>query len=468
MKPRSPIDFSIISLGCPKNLVDSENMVGRLRTAGFRFLPRAASCDFVLLNTCGFLESAREEAREYLEELLELKRRGAIRRVFVTGCLVNFEKDAPLELFPEVDGWVGVFEEKRIVEIVRQFFPQAEQREQAGPTQSRIDRSSRYYFSEQDRWKGDDANRFLLTPPHVAYLKIADGCNRHCAYCAIPEIRGRFVSKPREAVLEEAKKLADQGVKELIVIAQETTFWGSDLYGKPDLARLLSELREIEGPERIRLMYTYPLHFEEELVSVLSEGGKIVPYIDLPLQHANDTILKRMRRAVNRSQTEALLSQLRERIPNLVLRTSLIAGFPGETEAMFRELVDFTRQWAFERGGAFRFSPEPGTAAAALDEQLPFEVIDERFQELCEVQEKIMSNWDEKRVGREFEVLLDRSFLSPEGKPIKDVFLGRTYAEAPDIDPLVIVTGKKLKSGDCIACEIVQLHESNLIAVPSN
>ncbi|MGL6196753.1 MAG: 30S ribosomal protein S12 methylthiotransferase RimO [Thermoguttaceae bacterium] len=486
--------FTLISLGCPKNMVDSENIVGRLVSAGYKFQPKSNTCDFAIINTCGFLSSARDEAREYIDNLLELKEKGKIKYVFVTGCLVNFEKESPLAEFPQVDAWIGVHDEPRIVEIIDTHVNSAEN--QAGDAENRISDAvnakadsretplGKFCFTERKKIHLDDTNRYLLTPKHVAYLKIADGCNRACAYCAIPAIRGQYVSKPQNAILEEAEKLAENGTKELIVIAQETTFWGSDLPDKPTLASLLAALKETEGIRWIRLMYTYPQHFEDELIDLFSDnashgvsgsgnvssGASLIPYIDIPLQHANDTILKNMRRQVNRHDTEMLLEKLRSRIKNLVLRTSLIAGFPGETDEMFGELVEFAQKWSFERGGVFAFSPEPGTAAEKMDDQLPEEIIEQRTDELREIQDQIAAEFDESRIGKRYEVLLDQPYYTPEGQRVPDVFIGRTFAEAPDIDPAVIVSanatqGNKLKPGEIINCEIVQVHDSNLIAV---
>ena len=239
-------DFTIISLGCPKNMVDSENLVGRLIKAGYQFHERSERCDFILVNTCGFLQAARDEAREVLDELVALKNDQQIKRIFVTGCLVNFEKECTAEEYPDIDAWISVADERRIVEIVGSFFPQ--------PPEERA--SSRFFITPQEKLELDDSHRHLLLPQHVAYLKIADGCDRHCTYCAIPAIRGRFVSKPKEIILDEAKQLLEAGTKELVLIAQETTFWGTDLYGKPMLASLLESLKELPGDFWIRLMYT--------------------------------------------------------------------------------------------------------------------------------------------------------------------------------------------------------------------
>ncbi len=448
-------DFTIISLGCPKNMVDSENLVGRLVGAGYEFHERSDACDFILVNTCGFLQAARDEAREILDELVALKNEGQIRRIFVTGCMVNFEKERTAEEYPDVDAWIGVYDEPRIVEIVGSFFPQPSETE-----------PHRFYMTPRDKMVLDDANRHLLLPQHVAYLKIADGCDRHCTYCAIPAIRGRFVSKPKEIALEEARQLLDAGTKELVLIAQETTFWGADLYGKPELASLLQSLRDLPGDFWIRLMYSYPLHFGDDLIALFAEkNGKILPYIDLPLQHASDFILKRMNRQVDKADTETLLEKLRTRIDDLVLRTSLIVGFPGETDAMFEEVLAFVHRWGFQRGGVFAFSAEPGTAATKFDDPVPAKKIQERFEHLLRTMGDITDHWDAGRIGKRYDVLIDQPIYTAKGNAMDGVFWGRSYAEAPEIDPQVVVNGQKLTLGEKVPCEIVQVQEGNLIAV---
>ncbi|MCL2305627.1 MAG: MiaB/RimO family radical SAM methylthiotransferase [Planctomycetaceae bacterium] len=486
-------DFTIISLGCPKNMVDSENLVGRLIKAGYTFHERSEHCDFTLVNTCGFLQAARDEAREVLDELVALKNDRQIKRIFVTGCLVNFEKMRTLKEYkeqlvrenldpdfddysgidieceklyleriagkhPDVDAWVGVYDEPRIVEIVGKFFPQ--------PPEEPV--GSYFWIGPppQEKLELDDSHRHLLLPQHVAYLRIADGCDRHCTYCAIPAIRGRFVSKPKEIILDEAKKLIDAGTKELVLIAQETTFWGTDLYGKPMLASLLESLKNLPGNFWIRLMYTYPLHFGDDLIELFAEkNGKILPYIDLPLQHASDAILKRMNRQVNRAETEHLLEKLRTRIDDLVLRTSLIVGFPGETDEMFQELLAFVHRWGFQRGGVFAFSAEPGTAATKFTETVPPKKIQKRLEHLLRTLGDITDHWDASRIGKRCDVLIDQPIFAAKGKELDSVYWGRSYAEAPEIDPQVVVNGKNLTVGDKVPCEIVQVQDGNLIAV---
>lgn len=469
--------FSLVSLGCPKNLVDSETMVGRLIDAGWEFrvsLDKDRPCDVVVLNTCGFLASARDEARDYVAELLQWKNEGRIGRIVVTGCMVRHDArdDGGQSLvaeFPGVDAWLGVVDERKIVETL-QILSETDNSETGA---SRIDISKiggpgpLVRLEDVPALVLDDRLRKTLTLPHVAYLKIADGCNRLCSFCAIPSIRGRFVSKPLETVVEEAEKLAASGVKELILVAQETTFYGSDLYGGPRLAELLRRLEDVAGFRWIRLMYTYPLFFDDELLERFTDpGAKLLPYIDIPLQHCNRDILKRMRRAVDPSQTEALLDRLRSTIPNLVLRTSLIVGFPGETEAMFDELVAFVKRWKFERAGVFAFSPESGTHAATLGDRVAGKAAQRRYRTLFNSQDRIARGYAASLRGRTLDVLIDTPYIDETGSVIEGVFLGRTVADAPDVDPVVFVTGN-VEPGTIVPCEIVETQGIHLVAVAS-
>ena len=417
--------FSIISLGCPKNLVDSEQHVFALKQAGLRFQTEIEHCELVVLNTCGFLQSARDEAREYLHALIDLKRQRLIGRIAVRGCMPTFEGIESLAAeFPDVDEWFGI----------------------PAP-------------SEQS------APRQILTESHVAYLRIADGCNRRCTFCTIPQIRGNFRSVPEETVIQEAQRLADAGVKELIVIAQETTFWGSDLYGKPKLATLLQKLETIDGLRWIRLMYTYPQYFDDELIDLFAAGGKLLPYIDIPLQHANDEMLKQMNRRITKSETEQLLDKLRSRIDNLVLRTSFIVGFPGETDAMFQELLRFVDRWKFERAGVFRFSAERGTAAAKLTPKVPVKTIDRRFEQLQKMCKKHSTAWANRQKGKILNVQIDGNYTDEYGRKESQLFIGRTLADAPDIDPVVYVTGEQLLPGALLECEILEINDYDLVGI---
>ena len=405
--------------------MDSEQYVFALKQTGLEFRTEIENCDLVVLNTCGFLQSARNEAREYLRVLIDLKKQEIIGRISVRGCMPAHEGVEFLAReFPEVDDWFGI--------------PPAT--EQSQP-------------------------RHILTEKHVAYLRIADGCNRRCTFCAIPNIRGHFRSVPEEIVIQEAHRLAESGVKELVIIAQETTFWGNDLYGKPKLSVLLKELESIDGLRWIRLMYSYPQYFDDDLIDLFAAGGKLLPYIDMPLQHANDEMLQRMNRRVTKSETEQLLEKLRSRIGHLVLRTSFIVGFPGETDAMAQELLRFVERWKFERAGVFRFSPEHGTAAAGFATKVPAKTIDRRFDQLYKACEKYSVTWAGQQKGKIISVQIDGNYTDEFGQKESQLFIGRTIADAPDIDPVVYVTGQNLSPGSLIECEILETEGCDLIGV---
>lgn len=489
--------FSIASLGCPKNLVDAETMVGRLTALGGEMTTDAESVDVFILNTCGFLRSARDEAAEFIADAVEEKAVEDVRFLLVAGCAVVSDGQDLSARFPEVDVWLSPYDEAKIVDVVCELFAETKNAEtaQAGGVEKNgetgksarigkaeknkeaekageiaVARQARFLYSPSRNLTLDDSLRTPLTAPSVAYLKIADGCDRFCSYCAIPNIRGRFVSKPLEAVVDEAERLAARGVRELVLIAQETTFWGCDLFGEPRLAQLLATLKEKNWFDWIRVLYAYPQHWGRDLTSLyrLEEPGttSILPYVDVPLQHCNSKLLKKMNRRVDKAQTEELLARLREEIPGLVLRTSLIVGFPGETEAAYRELVDFVEKWKFERAGVFKFSAEPGTPAAEMDEQVPEETKRRRYEILCAKQERISRRFARSFIGRTVDVALDSRGVSDGGTTMRNVCVGRTYAEAPDVDPLVYVTGRDLEVGSVVRCEVVETQGLDLIAVP--
>lgn len=477
--------FSVASLGCPKNLVDAETMVGRLAALGGEMTSDAESVDVFLLNTCGFLRSARDEAAEFIAEAVAEKAAGGVRFLLVSGCAVVSDGEELAARFPEVDAWLSPFDEAKIVDVVCELFaqdgetrahcvePEADEAEAAKAETVEtpvVVAPSRFLYTPSRNLTLDDSLRTPLTAPNVAYLKIADGCDRFCTYCAIPKIRGRFVSKPIETIVDEAERLAALGVRELVLIAQETTFWGSDLFGEPRLAQLLATLKEKNWFDWIRVLYTYPQHWGDELTSLyrMEAPGttSILPYVDVPLQHCNSELLKKMNRRVDKAQTEDLLAKLREEIPGLVLRTSLIVGFPGETEAAYQELVDFVEKWKFERAGVFEFSAEPGTPAAAMDGQVPDEIKRRRLDRLCAKQERISRRFARSFIGQTVDVMLDSRGVSDGGTTMRNVCVGRTYAEAPDVDPLVYVTGRDLEVGSIVRCEIVDAQGLDLIAVP--
>ncbi len=454
---------SIVSLGCPKNLVDSESILGRFIAQGWEFAPSVEGADLVVLNTCGFIESARREATETLESLLKLKRRKKIGAIAVCGCLIRALGNELPRRYPEVDAWYGPFDEPRLSETFPLGPIVPAKPERAEPARKPVP----FRDTVRRRYTFHDENRLLLTLPHTAYLKIAEGCDRFCSYCAIPAIRGRFTSKPLEAVLSEAEILARSGVKELVLIAQETTFWGNDLYGEPRLAKLLAELKGMNAFPWIRLLYTYPLFFGDDLLELFGGGddgaSAVLPYVDLPLQHCNDAILKRMNRRVGKSETEDLLARLREAIPGLTLRTTFITGFPGETDAAFEELLEFAEKWRFERAGVFAYSAEAGTRAAELEGQIPDKVKEERRARLYEVLTRVSAEDARSKVGKPYRVLVDAPVIDGGGE-VEDFYVGRTAADAPDIDPVVYLTGSGLTPGEFCRAEIVDTQQQDLIA----
>jgi ribosomal protein S12 methylthiotransferase len=437
--------LSFVSLGCPKNLVDSERMLGKLAQDGYALVPDADGADVVVVNTCGFIEPARQESLAVIREMLDLKRQGKVGAVVVAGCLAERKKDDLLQEVPEVDHIVGVFGREEIGLVVdRALAHRTEQRSLFRPAPIRA---------------LEDTARLRITPRHYAYLKISEGCDRLCTFCAIPGMRGKHVTKPMEEVLREARELAADGVRELIIVAQDTTYYGMDLYGEVRLAELLRQLETVDGIEWVRILYAYPVHFTDELIGTLAGSKKIVPYLDMPLQHINDRVLKRMQRRVNRAQTEKLLGRLREAIPELTLRTTFIVGFPGETEAEFAELVDFAQAAKFERMGAFPYSYEPDTPATRLDGHLPEEVKEERRNRLMEVQQEVAFEWSRQQVGREIVVIVDGP--DPE---VPNHALARSQADAPDIDGVVRVKGKNLRSGDLVRVKVTAADGYDLAA----
>ncbi|MCH1495380.1 MAG: 30S ribosomal protein S12 methylthiotransferase RimO, partial [Rubripirellula sp.] len=334
--------YAVISLGCPKNLVDTEQMLGRLDEDGYRMVDSVDSADFVVVNTCGFIDSAREESLEAIDEMLELKRLGKIRNVVVTGCLAERQQGQLLQERPEIDAMVGVFGRNEIVSVIENL-------------RSGIEEQQRV-FRPAAVQPLSDAKRRAVTPRHFAYLKISEGCDRLCTFCAIPKMRGKHYSKPIEQVVAEANQLGESGVREVVIVAQDTTYYGKDLYGEPKLSELLTELDQIESIDWIRLMYFYPMYIDDKLIDTLASSSKILPYIDMPLQHASDRMLKRMSRKTTRSSQEQILRDLRARIPNLVMRTTMITGFPGETDQDFAELAEFVAEQKFEHLGVFTYS----------------------------------------------------------------------------------------------------------------
>lgn len=437
--------FSFVSLGCPKNLVDSERMLGLLAQDGYVLVPDADKADLVIVNTCGFIDSARQESLGVIREMIERKKSGAIKGIVVAGCLAERQKEMLLEEVPEVDQVVGVFGREEIAKVADRIMGDLHEQ--------------RTIFRPAPVQAQDDRARLRITPRHLAYLKVSEGCDRLCTFCAIPYMRGKHVTKPIEKVVEEARELAADGVRELNLVAQDMTYYGVDLYGRPRLAELLRELDSVEGIDWIRILYNYPNYFTDALYEVLGSSRKIIPYLDMPLQHINDRMLKVMNRRHTRAETEAIIGRLRETVPDLVLRTTFIVGFPGETEAEFEELLDYVQTTKFERLGVFPYSFEPDTPAAKMLGHLCEEVKNARRDRVMEAQQPIAFAFNATMVGKRLDVLIDGPAEGAES-----LWIGRSYADAPDVDGVTFVQASHLEPGDLVACDIVATQGYDTVA----
>ena len=412
--------IAFISLGCAKNLVNTEQMMALARDAGYELVSDPEGADVAVLNTCGFIDSAKSEAIQNILELAALKDAGKLGKLLVAGCLSQRYQEELEQEMPEVDGVLGTGSYTDIVSALAEVT--------AGGHPRR--------FGDIDHTE-EDGKRLVSTPPYTAYLKIAEGCDNRCSYCIIPYLRGRYRSRSMESLLAEAKALADRGVQELIVIAQDITRYGTDLYGRRRLGELLTELCKLPF-HWIRLHYLYPDEVDDDLIDVLAREHKILKYIDIPLQHINDGILKAMNRRSTKAEIIALLRKLRERLPGLVLRTSIICGLPGEGEAEFEELCAFLRESGIQRAGIFQFSPEEGTPAAVMEGQVEPETAARRVELLVELQSRVMDAWNESRLGETLEVLCEG--FDPE----MGCYAGRSYADSPDVDGKVFFTAAGL------------------------
>lgn len=433
------LKIAFISLGCAKNLVNTEQMMALCREAGFTVTGEPEGADVAVVNTCGFIDAAKSEAIDTILSIAPLKEAGRLQKLLVTGCLTQRYRDEILEELPEVDGILGTGSYTDIVPAVLSVM------EGDTPT----------YFGDIDHTLEDGA-RLVSTPSYTAYLKIAEGCDNRCAYCVIPSLRGRYRSRTMESLLAEAESLADDGVKELIVIAQDITRYGTDLYGKRKLAELLAQLCALPF-HWIRLHYLYPDEIDDELIGVIAREPKIVKYLDIPLQHCNDKILRDMNRRGSKKELTALLAGLRTKIPGLVLRTSLICGLPGEGEAEFEELCDFLRETRMERAGVFPYSPEEGTPAAVMPGQVEPETALRRAELLTDLQSRVMDAWNGERLGTVMEVLCE-GFDAGRG-----CWVGRTYADSPDIDGHVFFSASgPIAAGDFFNVRITGVSEGDL------
>lgn len=434
--------YAFVSLGCPKNLVDSEKMLGALALDGYTLVTEPDGADFVVVNTCGFIEQSRAESKAVIREMLALKQDGRTKGVIVAGCLPERVGGSLLEELPEIDHIVGVWGRDEIHRVADRLVGGV--------------REQRQLFRPAPIRAMDDRARLRITPQHYAYLKISEGCDRTCTFCAIPKMRGKHVTKPIEAIVAEARELVADGVRELILVAQDTTYYGMDLYGEVRLVELLQALEEVDGIDWMRLMYLYPVNFTDRLIDQIAGSQRIVPYLDMPLQHVNSVMLKRMQRRVNREKTIELVEKLRERVANLVLRTTFIVGFPGETDAQFEELRDFVVNTQFERMGVFTYSPEPGTPAMKLADHLPDDVKETRRDELMAVQQEIAFAFGDSLVGYELDCVID-------GQADDGTWIGRTYADAPEIDSNVLVQGDGIEVGSLIPVEITGRQDYDLL-----
>lgn len=433
--------FHLVSLGCEKNLVDSEFMIGLMLKEGYEFTQNPEEAEIIIVNTCSFIHDAKQESIDTILELNEY-RSYKLKCLIVTGCLSQRYSDEILSLLPEIDAILGASNYDRIGDAVRACLSSNEQ-------QSIIGDINDLPIAQ--------ANRVITTPGHFEYLKIAEGCDKHCTYCAIPKIRGNYRSYPIEELIKQAKMLADEGVKELILVAQETTVYGVDLYGHKALPRLLKELSKIDGIEWIRLMYAYPEEIDDELIEEMAVNPKVLHYIDMPIQHSEDTILKRMGRRCSKSDLISIISRLRARIPDICIRTTLITGFPGENQEDFEGVYNFVDETEFDRLGVFTYSCEEDTPAALMPDQVSEDIKKSRYAELMELQQEIVFENNEKMIGKKMQAMIE-GFLPDEG-----VYVARTYRDAPDIDGLVFIKySREHMTGDLVDITITGAYEYDL------
>ena len=436
-----------VSLGCDKNLVDTEHMLGKLAGHGYEMTDDETAADIIIINTCCFIHDAKEESISSILEMAEYRKEGSCKALIVTGCMAQRYRQEILDEIPEVDAVLGTNSYEKIDQVIAAAL--------AGEKSLIMEPLQGIPSSE--------GKRVMSTGGHYEYLKIAEGCDKHCTYCIIPSLRGNYRSIPMEELLQEARQLAEDGVRELILVAQETTLYGKDLYGEKSLHLLLKKLCEIPDLHWIRILYCYPEEIYPELIQTMKEETKILPYLDLPIQHANDDILRRMGRRTSRADLEDLIHTLRQEIPDIVLRTTLITGFPGETEEAHQELMDFVDRMEFDRLGVFTYSPEEGTPAAEMEGQIEEEVKERRRDELLTLQQEISLAHGVDRVGQTLEVFVE-GYMAEEG-----AYAGRTYADAPGVDGYFFLnTEETLHSGDFVQARVTGALEYDLIGVLEN
>lgn len=432
----------MVSLGCPKNQVDAEHMLYDLKQQGYEIVADAALADVVVVNTCGFIESAKQEAIDTILEFCELKKEGRIKAIIATGCLAERYRDEMRKEIPELDAVIGIGSNSRLCDIIRDVL---------------TDKQPVCCYGEKTALSME-GGRIISTEPFFAYIKIAEGCSNCCTYCAIPSIRGAFRSRKKEDILEEARWLAQNGVTELVVVAQDTTRYGEDIYGKSELASLLRELCRIDGLKWIRTLYCYPERISDELLETIAQEDKLVKYIDMPLQHCNGEILKRMHRHGNREELEKLVEHIREKVPGIILRTTMITGFPGETDEQFEELCEFVKKMRFERLGCFAFSPEEGTPAFDMPQQVHLKTRERRAEIVMEQQMLISDEFNERCIGSTLEVVCEGFDRYAE------CYFGRSAYDAPDIDGKVFfMSDRKVAVGEYVQVAIDDTLDYDLI-----
>lgn len=431
-----------ISLGCDKNLVDSEEMIGLLKRENYEFTDEESKAEVIVINTCCFVNDAKEESINTILQMADYRNNGICKALIVTGCLAQRYKDEIIKEIPEVDAILGTTSYDEIVNAV-----------------NCVVKGEKYKkFNSLDKLITCDRDRTVTTGGHYAYIKIAEGCNKCCTYCIIPEIRGRYRSIPMENIVRTAEKLVEDGAKEIILVAQETTMYGVDLYGKKQLPELLKRLCEIKGLYWIRILYCYPEEITDELIDVIKSEPKICNYIDMPIQHASDKILKAMGRRTNRTELTALINKIRKEIPDIVLRTTLITGFPGETEEDHEDMLDFVNEMEFDRLGVFTYSPEEGTIAAEMDNQIEDEIKEQRRNEIMELQQEIAFEKAESMIGRKVLVIIEGKITD------ENAYMGRTYMDSPDVDGNIFInTDAELMTGDFVKVLVTGAVQYDLI-----
>lgn len=436
------MNILFVSLGCDKNLVDTEVMLGLLAKHGYQMVDSEEMADVIVVNTCCFIHDAKEESIQTILEMAEYKKEGTLKALIVTGCLAQRYRQEILDEIEEVDAVLGTTSYDKIVDAIEEA----------------LKGNKSLQMKDIDALPVVESNRLVTTGGHFAYLKIAEGCDKHCTYCIIPKIRGNFRSVPMERLLKEAQELADQGVKELILVAQETTLYGQDIYGEKRLPTLLRELCKISGFRWIRILYCYPEEITDELIQVMKEEDKICNYLDIPIQHASDEVLKRMGRRTSKAQLTEIVRKLRREIPDIALRTTLITGFPGETEEQHEELMEFVDEMEFDRLGVFTYSPEEDTPAAMMPNQIEESVKEDRLADLMELQQEIAFELAESRIGQKMIVMIEGKLAD------ENAYVGRTYMDAPNVDGLIFVeTDEEMITGDFAKVQITGALEYDLI-----